>query len=149
MSWPLKVHYDFKKWVMTFKSGSWHQKVCHYVKTFAISSIIHQKVRHNVKNTSLHVHQKVLSWYQTFCHNVRKCVMTSKGVSWRQNVLCHDVQEWDMTSKILHDVTNFIMVLKYVMTAVSEQCYTTLQLSWTDRRWDDIVYYYSWQQLVP
>ena len=77
-----KVRLDDKKCVMTSKSASRRQKVCHDVKN--------------------------MSWRQNKCHDVNKFVMMSKSALWckkvRHKVTCHDFKKFSMTSKTRHDI---------------------------------------------
>ena len=115
--------------VMTSKSSSWRQKVCHGINKVCYNVIIHgakslswrQKVRHRVKNTSCRL-TRSLSWRQKYVMTSKssnqKYAMMPKSSSWPENTLWfqklkntqwrqkgrHDVKKVRHDVKICHDV---------------------------------------------
>ena len=135
----MKIRHYLKKFVMTSKSSSWCQDVCHEVKMFVMksttrhdvksqkyvkilswsqthfmtsqSSLWHQKVRHGVKN---------MLWWQKVRHCFKKFIMTRHDVKslWKRQKYVmksktfHEVTKCVMTSKRRHDFNNVVMMSK-------------------------------------
>ena len=138
-SWCYKVRHDVntrhddQKFVITYKSSSWRQKVRHDVKMFVMKSkSLSWSQQHvmtwKVKNMSKFSHEvKHISWRHKVRYDIKRFVMVSKTcyddkkfviVSKQFIMTRHDVkslwkrQKYVMKSKTFHEVTKCVMTSK-------------------------------------
>ena len=104
------------------------KKVCRHVK------VTSQRQKYIMTPKKIVINSKSSSWPQKNCHNLKKCVKTSKNVMmsksspWGQKYnkkfimtsqLCHDVKKFVTMSKLRHEVKSRHDVNKFVITSKS------------------------------